>query len=70
MNAPSMNARPWARTARWVRWYLRELTGESEYDRYCERHRRRHPHAPPPSRREYEVLRTHHRENHPQSRCC
>jgi uncharacterized short protein YbdD (DUF466 family) len=70
MNAPYMNARPWARTARWVRWYLRELTGEPEYDRYCERHRRRHPDAPLPSRREYEVLRTHHRENHPQSRCC
>ncbi|WP_240436787.1 YbdD/YjiX family protein [Streptomyces sporangiiformans] len=60
-------ARQWART---VRWYLRELTGEAEYDRYCDRHRRHHPHAPVPSRREYEVLRTHHRENHPQSRCC
>ena len=24
-----------ARWARAVRWYLRELTGESEYDRYC-----------------------------------
>jgi uncharacterized short protein YbdD (DUF466 family) len=61
----------WVRTgARTVRWYLRELTGEAEYDRYCERHRRHHPHAPVPGRREYEVLRTLHRENHPQSRCC
>jgi uncharacterized short protein YbdD (DUF466 family) len=62
-----MSARRWAGA---VRWYLRELTGEAEYDRYCDRHRRHHPHAPAPSRREYEVLRTLHRENHPQSRCC
>jgi uncharacterized short protein YbdD (DUF466 family) len=53
-----------------VRWYLRELTGEAEYDRYCERHRRRHPLEPVPTRREYEVLRTLHRETHPQGRCC
>ncbi|MFF3336125.1 YbdD/YjiX family protein [Streptomyces sp. NPDC002888] len=61
------------RAARWagaVRWYLRELTGESEYDRYCDRHRQLHPECPLPTRREYEVLRTHHRETHPQSRCC
>ncbi|MDX2545758.1 YbdD/YjiX family protein [Streptomyces sp. WI04-05B] len=55
---------------RHLRWYLRELTGEAEYDRYCERHLGRHPQAPVPTRREYEVLRTLHRETHPQSRCC
>lgn len=70
MSLPSMNVRHWTRGVRWIRWYLRELTGEAEYDRYCAHHRRRHPDAPLPSRREYEVLRTHHRENHPQSRCC
>ncbi|MFI6567530.1 YbdD/YjiX family protein [Streptomyces sp. NPDC050534] len=53
-----------------VGWYLRELTGEAEYDRYCERHRRHHPLAPVPTRREYQVLRTLHREAHPQGRCC
>ncbi|MGW1022747.1 YbdD/YjiX family protein [Streptomyces sp. NPDC002577] len=53
-----------------VRWYLRELTGEAEYDRYCERHGRAHPHAPLPTRREYEVLRTRHLERHAHSRCC
>ncbi|MFE9024277.1 YbdD/YjiX family protein [Streptomyces sp. NPDC007808] len=62
-----MNVRRWAGT---VRWYLREVTGEAEYDRYCERHRCRHPHAPVPTRREYEVLRTLRREEHPRSRCC
>ena len=58
------------RWGRAVRWYLRELTGEAEYDRYCERYQRHHPLAPLPTRREYQVLRTRHREAHPQGRCC
>ncbi|WP_037668284.1 YbdD/YjiX family protein [Streptomyces griseus] len=58
------------RWARAVRWYLQELTGESEYDRYCAHRHRHHPHAPLPTRRQYEVLRAHHRETNPQSRCC
>ncbi|MDW4905724.1 YbdD/YjiX family protein [Streptomyces sp. ADMS] len=66
-----MNVRHRARAVfRYLRWYLRELTGEAEYDRYCARHLGHHPHAPVPTRREYEVLRTLHRETHPQSRCC
>ncbi|MDX2529398.1 YbdD/YjiX family protein [Streptomyces europaeiscabiei] len=60
-------ARHWVRT---VRWYLRELTGEAEYDRYCDRHRRHHPQAPVPTRREYDVWRTLRREEHPEGRCC
>ena len=62
-----MSVRRWSRV---VRWYLRELTGEADYDRYCERHRRRHPLAPVPSRRAYEARRALHRETHPQGRCC
>ncbi|WP_406307049.1 YbdD/YjiX family protein [Streptomyces sp. NBC_00885] len=61
------------RAARWARavcWYLRELTGEAEYGRYCERHLRHHPLAPVPTRREYQEQRALHRETHPQSRCC
>ncbi|MFE1246999.1 YbdD/YjiX family protein [Streptomyces sp. NPDC058735] len=61
------------RAARWLRtvhWYVRELTGEAEYDRYCERYRRHHPQAPVPTRREYQVQRALHQETHPQSRCC
>ncbi|MFF9030690.1 CstA-like transporter-associated (seleno)protein [Streptomyces iakyrus] len=57
----------WARA---VRWYLRELTGEAEYDRHCERHRRHHPLVPVPTRREYQVLRTRHQEARTHSRCC
>lgn len=58
------------RTLARIRWYLREVTGEAEYDRYCERHRRNHPQAPVPTRRQYEEMRTRHRERHPASRCC
>ncbi|MFJ8613721.1 YbdD/YjiX family protein [Streptomyces sp. NPDC093675] len=58
------------RLAQAVRWYLRELTGEAEYERYCAWHRRRHPHAPLPSRRDYQVLRAHRAEVAPQGRCC
>ncbi|MFI6928746.1 YbdD/YjiX family protein [Streptomyces sp. NPDC050287] len=58
------------RWVRAVRWYLRELTGEAEYDRHCERHRRRHPGVPAPTRREYEVLRAARREGRPEGRCC
>ncbi|MFF4544571.1 CstA-like transporter-associated (seleno)protein [Streptomyces sp. NPDC001406] len=50
--------------------YARELTGEAEYDRYCERHRRHHPHAPVPTRREYERIRTMRREYESPGRCC
>ncbi len=40
-----------ARGGRALHWYVRELLGESAYDRYCERHRREHPdHAPVPAR--------------------
>jgi uncharacterized short protein YbdD (DUF466 family) len=53
-----------------VRWYLRELTGESEYDRYCLHQHRHHPHAPLPTRREYQLLRARHQEERTQSRCC
>ncbi|WP_416983012.1 CstA-like transporter-associated (seleno)protein [Streptomyces sp. T028] len=53
-----------------LRWYARELTGEAEYDRYCARHRRRHPHAPVPTRREYQRMRTVRREGESPGRCC
>ena len=44
---------------RGVRWYLAELTGENQYDRYLERHAREHPGTPPLPRREFEAfLRT------------
>jgi uncharacterized short protein YbdD (DUF466 family) len=53
-----------------VRWYLRELTGESQYDRYLERHAREHAGAPPLSRREFERRRIADRDAKLGSRCC
>ncbi len=40
-----------------LRWYLRELTGETQYDRYLERHAREHAGRAPLSRREFERRR-------------
>jgi uncharacterized short protein YbdD (DUF466 family) len=53
-----------------VRWYLRELTGETQYDRYVERHTREHAGTPPLSRREFERRRIDGQEPRPGSRCC
>jgi len=56
------------RTLRGVRWYLAELTGETEYDRFVEHRKRLHPDEPVPSRREYERIR-HERLAQPSARC-
>lgn len=60
------------RGARWVRWYVRELTDESAYDRYVEHLRKHDPDARVPSRREFERQRTDARDNDPRGgfRCC
>ncbi|MFD1535747.1 YbdD/YjiX family protein [Nonomuraea guangzhouensis] len=58
------------RLLRLARWYLRELTGESRYDRYAERHHRTHPGSPALSRREYERQRTSRLDENPGARCC
>ena len=53
-----------------VRWYLREVAGESAYDRYVEHRRREHPGEPVMSRRDFERRRQDAREARPQARCC
>ncbi|HCT78370.1 MAG TPA: hypothetical protein DGT23_17690 [Micromonosporaceae bacterium] len=54
---------------RHLRWYLRELTGEAEYDRFVQRHAVAHPGEPLLTRREYERHRVARLET-PGSRCC
>ena len=54
---------------RFVRWYLRELTGEGDYDRYLAECRE-HPHLPVLTRREYERRRASVRDGQPLTRCC
>ena len=56
------------RAARGVRWYLREFTGEANWDRYLE-HCTAHGHTPM-SRREFERRRADAAERNPITRCC
>jgi uncharacterized short protein YbdD (DUF466 family) len=56
--------------ARGLRWYLREVSGESLYGRYLERHRREHPGEPAMTRREFEHWRIDRAGPDPGSRCC
>ncbi|MXM68390.1 putative selenoprotein [Streptomyces sp. HUCO-GS316] len=60
------------RTLRGVRWYLRELTDESAYDRYVAHLRAGRPGAPVPTRRAFERMRTQRQEADPRQgfRCC
>ena len=53
-----------------VRWYLREVSGESAYDRYVEHARREHPDEPVMSRRDFERWRQDDRNDNPRARCC
>ncbi|MFD3930124.1 CstA-like transporter-associated (seleno)protein [Streptomyces sp. NPDC058614] len=55
-----------------VRWYVRELTDESAYDRYVAHVGATHPHASAPSRREFERMRTDRQQKDPRQgfRCC
>ncbi|MDH6219994.1 YbdD/YjiX family protein [Streptomyces pseudovenezuelae] len=60
------------RAIKGVRWYVRELTDESAYDRYVTHVRKDHPDAAVPSRREFERMRTDRQEADPRQgfRCC
>jgi uncharacterized short protein YbdD (DUF466 family) len=60
------------RAASAVRWYVGELLDESAYERYVTYTRSHDPSVPPPSRREFERMRTDRLESDPGSgfRCC
>ncbi|MFF9866036.1 YbdD/YjiX family protein [Streptomyces sp. NPDC013953] len=55
-----------------LRWYLRELSGESVYDKYVAHTRSHDPDAEVLTRREFERRRTDAREADPRDgfRCC
>jgi uncharacterized short protein YbdD (DUF466 family) len=53
-----------------VRWYLREVSGESAYDRYVQHMRRDHADQAVMSRRDYERRRMDQRDENPRARCC
>jgi len=56
--------------ARSVGWYLREVSGETGYERYVAHVRREHPDAIVMTRREYERWRQDDRNSNPRARCC
>lgn len=53
-----------------VSWYVKEVLGENDYDKYVTHLARHHPDQAPPSRREFERARTDRMEANPRSRCC
>jgi uncharacterized short protein YbdD (DUF466 family) len=56
--------------ARGVRWYLREVSGESAYDRYVAHTRAEHGAQPVMSRRDFERRRQDARESQQRAGCC
>ncbi len=50
--------------------YLREVSGETAYDRYVEHCGRAHPGEPLMNRRDYERWRMRDRDENPGARCC
>ncbi len=59
-----------ARACRGVTWYLREVSGESAYDRYVAHETRVHPDTEVLSRRRFERQRQDLEDTRPQQRCC
>ena len=51
-------------------WYVREVVGENDYDKYVAHLARRHPGRPLPSRRDFERAKTDRMEADPKARCC
>jgi uncharacterized short protein YbdD (DUF466 family) len=58
------------RAVQGVRWYLREVSGEGDYDRYVAHERLHHRDAAALSRRDFERRKAKLREANPTVRCC
>jgi uncharacterized short protein YbdD (DUF466 family) len=53
-----------------VRWYAREVSGETAYERYVAHRRTHHPTEQLMTRREFERWRMDDRDRNPRARCC
>ena len=62
--------RPLRGAARGFVGYLREVAGETAYDRYVDHRRAGHPDEPVMTRREFERWRMRQRDEKPGARCC
>jgi uncharacterized short protein YbdD (DUF466 family) len=58
------------RGLRAVRWYVRSVMGDNDYQRYVAHHRSRHPDAAPLTEGDYWRARYAAQDNNPQGRCC
>lgn len=58
------------RCARGILWYLREVSGENRYAKYCEHFAREHPEGQPLSEREFIRAREEYDKLHPNTSCC
>lgn len=61
---------PALRFWRTLRWYTRNLMGDSAYENYLDRHNRVHPEVEPMSEREFWRSRDDFNEDNVQSGCC
>ena len=53
-----------------VTWYLKEVSGEADYDRYVAHRREEHSDEPVMCRADWERLRQDERDRNPRARCC
>ncbi len=51
-------------------WYVKEVVGENDYEKYVAHLGRRHPGAPVPTRRDFERAKMQRMEANPKARCC
>jgi uncharacterized short protein YbdD (DUF466 family) len=58
------------RSARAVRWYVREVMGDAKYERYVRHLQAVHPDAPVPTEREFWRQHYAEQEASPGTRCC
>lgn len=56
--------------ARSLRWFVRELMGDSAYDKYVERHRLDHPDHEPMTPAQWWRAKADAEASAPQTRCC
>lgn len=58
------------RAARGVRWYMRNLMGDSAYETYLAHHRRQHTGVAPMTERAFWRDRMDEQDRNPGARCC
>ena len=58
------------RAGRGIRWYMRNLMGDTAYETYLAHHRRTHPDEQPMTERQFWRDRMDEQDRNPGARCC